>query len=54
MMEYMSDEDKAEYEKNKMSGYIADGSIWDYYVMVSVLEWKINVLANNIAQNGTY
>jgi len=24
MMEYMSDEDKAEYEKNKMSGYIAD------------------------------
>jgi hypothetical protein len=27
MMEYMSDEDKAEYEKNKMSGYIADGSI---------------------------
>jgi hypothetical protein len=54
MVEYMSDKEKEDYENNKMSWYMADGSIWDYYVMVSVLEGKINVLANNVAQNGTY
>jgi hypothetical protein len=54
MMDSMSDEDIEKYENNKMSWYMADGSIWDYYVMVSVLEGKINVLANNVAQNGTY
>jgi hypothetical protein len=54
MMKDMSDEEIEKYEDNKMSWYMADGTIWDYYVMVSVSDGEIMVLANNIAQNGTY
>jgi len=50
MLEYMSDEEKAEYEKNKMSGYIADQSKWDYYIMISVLDGKISIIINNNKQ----
>ena len=52
MMEFMSDEDKAEYENNKMSGYIADETKWDYYIMVSVLDGEISIIATNMAQTG--
>lgn len=54
MMATMSDEEIEKYENNKMSWYMADGTIWDYYIMVSVADGEIMVLANNIAQNGTY
>jgi len=50
MMEYMSDEDKAEYEKNKMSGYIADGEKWDYYIMISALDGELSIIVNNNTQ----
>jgi len=50
MEEHMTKEDKEEYENNKMSGYIADQNKWDYYVMVSVLDWKISIIVNNNAQ----
>ena len=46
----MSDEDKAKFEKNKKSGYIADQNKWDYYIMVSVLNGKISIIINNNAQ----
>jgi len=54
MLWYMSDEDKAEYEKNKISGYIADESKWDYYIMVSVLDGEISIIINNDAQMGEF
>lgn len=52
MREYMPEEDKIEYEKNKMSGYISDEIKWDYSIMISVLEGQISILATNIAQAG--
>lgn len=50
MFEFMSEEDKIEYEKNKISGYVADWEIGDYYLMLSVIDDKIMILANNNAQ----
>ncbi len=52
MMEYMSQEEKMDYEKNKMSGYIADDIKWDYSIMVSILQGEISILATNISQIG--
>ncbi len=51
-MDNMPKEDREKYEENKMSGYIADGQKGDYYIQVSVLNGKINIIANNTTQNG--
>lgn len=52
VMGSMSDEDKADYEKNKMSGYIADGNKGDYSIMISVLQGELSIIATNVAQAG--
>jgi len=50
MLELMSEEDRNEYEENKISWYISDWEIGDYYVMLSVQDGKISIIANNNAQ----
>lgn len=52
VMGSMSDKDKADYEKNKMSGYIADGNKGDYSIMISVLQGELSIIATNVAQAG--
>lgn len=48
----MSEEDRVEYENNKMSWYIADEMKGDYSLMVAVLDGKISIFATNVAQSG--